>query len=131
MPKDAKSPEEELRYQNGRSGAPGAALLYDVVIVGGGPSGLSAALVLGRCRRRVLVIDAGEPRNAAARAIHGYLGRDGIAPREFLRLGREEAARYGVVFVDGMVDSAREMPETDAQARAAAFEVVTEDGRRF
>jgi thioredoxin reductase len=131
MPKDSKSPEEELIYRNGRSGAPGAASLYDVVIVGGGPSGLSAALVLGRCRRRVLVIDAGEPRNAAARAIHGYLGRDGTAPREFLRLGREEAARYGVEFLDGVVDSARETPETDAQARAAAFEVVTEDGRRF
>src|SRR4051794_15753608 len=83
---------------------------YDVLIVGGGPAGLSAALVLGRCRRRVLVVDAGRPRNAAARALHGYLGRDGIPPRDFLRLGRVEVERYGVEVLDAEVDAARCLP---------------------
>jgi thioredoxin reductase len=70
--------------------------MFDVVVVGGGPAGLSAALMLGRCRRRVLVADLGEPRNHRSRAVHGYLTRDGIAPSAFTELGRSELARYGV-----------------------------------
>ena len=70
--------------------------MYDVVIVGGGPAGLSAALVLGRCRRRVLVCDAGRPRNMRARSLNGYLTRDGVPPLEFLRLAREELRAYGI-----------------------------------
>lgn len=70
--------------------------MYEVVIVGGGPAGLSAALILGRCRRRVLLCDAGAPRNAAATALHGYLTRDGTPPLELLRLGRNELGPYGI-----------------------------------
>lgn len=70
--------------------------VFDVVIVGGGPAGLSAALVLGRCLRQVVICDAGEPRNARSRSLNGYLTRDGITPQDFLGLGRAELTRYGV-----------------------------------
>lgn len=69
---------------------------YDVVIVGGGAAGLSAALVLGRARRAVLVVDAGSPRNAPAAHMQGYLSRDGMPPTELLAVGRAEVERYGV-----------------------------------
>jgi thioredoxin reductase len=68
---------------------------FDVVVVGGGAAGLSAALVLTRARRRVLVVDAGTPRNAPAAHMHGFLSRDGLPPLELLALGREEVAAYG------------------------------------
>ncbi|MGY1811052.1 NAD(P)/FAD-dependent oxidoreductase [Blastococcus sp. SYSU D00669] len=72
---------------------------FDVVVVGGGAAGLSAALVLGRARRRVAVVDAGAPRNAPAAHMHGFLSRDGMPPTALLTAGRAEAARYGVELV--------------------------------
>ncbi|WBO67807.1 NAD(P)/FAD-dependent oxidoreductase [Streptomyces camelliae] len=82
---------------------------YEVVVVGGGAAGLSAALVLGRARRRTLVVDAGEPRNAPSAHMQGYLSRDGMSPAEFLAAGRAEIARYGVELVrDRVVDAARD-----------------------
>ena len=71
--------------------------MYDVLIVGAGPAGLNAALMLGRCRRRVLVCDTGRPRNAASRALHGYLSRDGTPPSELLAIGRQELEKYETV----------------------------------
>ncbi|MFF4043438.1 NAD(P)/FAD-dependent oxidoreductase [Streptomyces sp. NPDC001816] len=82
---------------------------YEVVVIGGGAAGLSAALVLGRARRRTLVVDAGEPRNAPSAHLQGYLSRDGMSPAEFLAVGREEIARYGVELVrDRVVDATRD-----------------------
>src|SRR5207248_3784026 len=75
-------------------------LRYDVVVIGGGPAGLNAALVLGRARRRVAVVDAGAPRNAPAAHMQGFLSRDGTPPLELLAAGREEILRYGVEIVD-------------------------------
>lgn len=71
--------------------------MFDVIIVGAGPAGLSAALVLGRCRRKVLVCDAGRQRNSASRALHGFLTRDGIEPAEFIRIGREQLRPYTTI----------------------------------
>jgi hypothetical protein len=71
----------------------------DVVIVGGGPAGLNAALTLGRARRRVLLVDNGQPRNAPAQAVHGFLTRDGTPPAELRRIGREQLAPYPTVEV--------------------------------
>ena len=71
--------------------------MYDVIIVGAGPAGLSAALVLGRCRRNVLVCDSGQPRNAASHGLHGFITRDGIEPKDFLRIGREQLKPYETV----------------------------------
>src|ERR671915_611520 len=67
---------------------------YDCIVVGAGPAGLSAALMLGRCCRHVLVCDMGEPRNARSSGIHAYLTRDGVSPGELLELARREIQRY-------------------------------------
>ncbi|WP_327690760.1 NAD(P)/FAD-dependent oxidoreductase [Streptomyces sp. NBC_00461] len=82
---------------------------YEVIVIGGGAAGLSAALVLGRARRRTLVVDAGEPRNAPAAHMQGYLSRDGMPPAEFLAVGRAEITRYGVELVrDRAVDASKD-----------------------
>jgi thioredoxin reductase len=96
---------------------------YDVVVVGGGAAGLSGALTLGRARRSVLVVDAGEPRNSPASGVHGFLTRDGTSPAALLRAGRAEVRRYGVRVLDGRVDSAFPVDR-------GGFAVGLEDGRR-
>jgi thioredoxin reductase len=81
--------------------------MYDVIVVGGGPAGLSAALVLGRCRRKVLVVDDGRPRNSVSHGVHGFLTRDGLPPAALRRIGREQLAPYDVELVDATVVRAR------------------------
>src|SRR5690606_20644549 len=81
---------------------------YDVVVLGGGPAGLSAALTLGRARRRVLVVDGGEPRNRFASHMHTVLGHEGTDPAQLLVTGRAEVARYGVEVRTGRADAINE-----------------------
>ncbi|MFT3945179.1 MAG: SAM-dependent methyltransferase [Ancrocorticia sp.] len=92
---------------------------WDVIVVGGGVAGLSAALMLGRARRRVLVIDGGEPRNRFASTMHGVLGMEGMPPGDLLARGRGEVAEYGVEFTHGTVDSAA---RTDDRVRLTTFD---------
>jgi len=77
---------------------------WDVVVIGAGPAGLSAALLLGRARRRTLVIDAGEPRNRFAEHMHGVLGNEGTSPQELREKGTRELAIYGIEVVPGNVE---------------------------
>lgn len=96
---------------------------WDVVIAGAGPAGLSAALILGRARRRVLLCDTGSPRSWASKEMHAYLSRDGTPPQEFLAIARREARRYpGVRFLPQEVRAARRV--------ARGFAVRLADGRR-
>ena len=76
---------------------------YDVAVIGGSAAGLSAALVLSRARRSVLVVDAGRPRNAPAARLQGFLSRDGLPPAELLAIGREEVRAYGAEQLAGTV----------------------------
>jgi len=69
-------------------------MIYDCAIIGGGPAGLNAALVLGRARRKVIILDNNQPRNAVTHASHGFLTRDGVTPGEFRRIAIEEVLRY-------------------------------------
>lgn len=94
----------------------------DVVVVGGGAAGLSAAMVLARAGRRLAVVDAGEPRNAPAQHMHGFLSRDGFPPAALMQLGREEVARYGAEIVAGRVS---DIVRVDATPR---FDVKLADG---
>jgi thioredoxin reductase len=97
--------------------------MLDVVIVGGGPAGLSAALILGRCRRRVLLCDAGNPRNRVSHGVNGFITRDGTKPEELREIGREELTRYPSVEV-------RDIEVCDADRVENGFEVTLSDGAR-
>src|SRR5699024_8194875 len=80
---------------------------FDAVVIGGGAAGLNGALALARSRRNVLVIDAGEPRNAAAAHVHNFLTRDGTPPAELNAAGRAEVEGYGGRVVTGRVSDLR------------------------
>jgi thioredoxin reductase len=106
---------------------------YDVVIIGGGVAGLSGALTLGRARRRVAVIDAGDPRNALAEGVHGFLSRDGMSPLDLLEAGRAEVRRYGGHIVPGLASSvqrqAGSLARSALEGESPEFTVTLADGR--
>lgn len=96
---------------------------YDVIIVGGSFAGLSAAMQLARARRRILLVDAGQPRNRYAAHAHGFLGQDGTRPHEIVAQARAQLARYPTVeFLDGEA--------VDAAARDGGFELAMASGQR-
>ena len=119
MPENKEQTEETESVPsaeaNANTNTESTAHLFDVIIVGAGPAGLNAALILGRCRRSVLICDSGRPRNAASHALHGYLTRDGIHPSEFRAIGRRELERYDTLHLKDI----------------AATDAVCEEGGRF
>lgn len=96
---------------------------YDVIVIGGGPAGLSAALMLGRCRRRTIVFDSGRPRNRATKAVHGFFTRDNTAPLQLLKLGQEQLAPYGIKHMQAEVRTAKRTRE--------GFKVTLLDGEVY
>lgn len=96
-------------------------MIYDCTIIGGGPAGLSAALVLGRARRSVALFDNNQPRNAVTHASHGFLTRDGVTPAEFRRIAYEEVLRYpSVAYHRAKVTDVSKLPD--------GFRIVAESG---
>src|SRR4051812_33875185 len=95
---------------------------YDVAVVGGGPAGLSAAIVLGRACRRGIVFDHGKPRNYSAHAVHCFLGAEGISPGDLRDRGRREAISYGCEICDAEVKSIER--RGDCEDGSLRFEVV-------
>ena len=101
----------------------GTVRYYDVIVVGGASAGLSAALVLGRSRRRTMVLDTDEPRNEPSLGVQSFFSRDGILPEELLRIGREQLTPYPSVEM-------RSARATSARVEDDGIEVDLDDGSK-
>src|SRR6185503_1586381 len=112
MPGGLKSKSRRLRL-----------VMYDAIIVGGGPAGLSAALILGRCRRRVVLFDTRQPRNARSRGLHGFLTREGIEPLDLLHIAREQLKPYAIEMREALVVA--------CECYDDGFSVTLEDGSKL
>ncbi|WP_152393472.1 NAD(P)/FAD-dependent oxidoreductase [Paenibacillus guangzhouensis] len=99
-------------------------MMYDCAIIGGGPAGLNAALVLGRARRRVALLDNNQPRNSVTHASHGFITRDNVAPAEFRRVAYEEVLRYPSVHH-------WQLDVTDVHAAGQGFDIVMSSGNQL
>ncbi|MGV3658444.1 MAG: NAD(P)/FAD-dependent oxidoreductase [Chitinophagaceae bacterium] len=98
--------------------------LQDVIIIGGGPAGLNAAVVLGRCRRKVLVFDTAQQRNRWSHGMHNYLTRDDILPTDFIKICHTEIVKYGIELQHKRIVKARKNED-------GVFEVHAESGETF
>jgi thioredoxin reductase len=102
--------------------------VFDAIVIGGGVAGLSAALLLGRACKRVLVCDTGKPRNQVAHASHSFFSRDGIAPAELLQIGREQLQPYDVKILEGEVVDAENLGNYPSGTLRDRFRVTLSNG---
>jgi thioredoxin reductase len=99
-------------------------MLLDCAIIGGGPAGLNAALVLGRARRNTILFDDNNPRNAATQESHGFITRDGVKPNEFREIAHKEISKYpSVIFEKGQI--------TSASKNDRLFELLTSENETY
>jgi thioredoxin reductase len=101
-----------------------AVKLHDVIIIGGGPAGLNAGVVLGRCRRSVLLFDTGKQRNRFSNGMRNYLTRDNILPSDFLKIARAESRKYGVITIRGEIVHAEKL-------QTGIFQVKDKKGKNY
>jgi thioredoxin reductase len=99
-------------------------MIFDCAIIGGGPAGLNAALVLGRARREVLLLDHNQPRNAVTQESHGFITRDGTSPQEFRRLAHQDLMKYPSIHIQSS-------KVQDVKSHADVFELMTESGETY
>src|SRR4051812_48299309 len=105
--------------------------MYDCIVIGAGPAGLSAALFLARYRRRVLTFHNSSPRNLYSHGVHGFLGHDGIMPQELLTRGRDEVMKYGGLVIEGCVTKVERVTDDHFRVSTGDEKGETTDRQTF